>query len=145
MKVLIVEDSQKKLTGIIDTVSRYTDDYRVTKFVSTALIMCGDENYDLIITDLGLPRFVDHPIVVDAKEGLKMLYDLSYQDQYIPAIIYSTTQISEEEKAYTKDIKYPVLGQVTTDTELDEKIQEYLKKNKEGNVILKLENKIGEN
>jgi len=47
---------------------------------------------------------------------------VSYMEKEIPTIIYSETELSEEEKAYLNEIEYPYLGQAKNKEELKEKI-----------------------
>jgi len=123
MKVLIVEDSTRKKKEVIDILATNNlTDIVTEKIVCKVFQRVQQENFDLLITDLGLPRFIDYPVVEDIKEGLKMMYDLSYMEKEIPTIIYSETELSEEEKAYLNEIEYPYLGQAKNKEELKEKI-----------------------
>lgn len=113
MKILIVEDNYQKNQNIINLLKKLEiSDYTTEKYVSKVLqkILIMGNTYDLIITDLGLPRFIDRGIE-DKKEGLKMLYDLSYKNINIPAIIYSKTEIHDEQLNYLNELEYPFIGQ----------------------------------
>ena len=78
-----------------------------------------------MITDLGIPRFIDNPIVEDVREGLKMMYDLAYEDIKIPTIIYSKTEIYDEQVEYLEEIEYPFLGQARSVESLEKMIKNF--------------------
>lgn len=120
MKVLIVEDSKIKQTDVIQLLKRYhIEEIVVEKFVSRAIERLLSMHYDLLITDLGLPRFLDFPTVEDEREGLKMLFDLEQEGIKIPTLIYSNTDIYEEQVEYLEEIKYPIYGQSKSIEELE--------------------------
>lgn len=127
MKVLIVEDSKIKRDNIIRLLEMNgINNYVTETFVCNVLAKIQNMKIDLIITDLGLPRFIDNPIVENPKEGLYMLYDLSYDEINIPTIIYSETELYDGQIQELQDIKYPYLGQAKNQKELEEILQKYL-------------------
>lgn len=133
MKVLIVEDNNRKKEEIKEVLEGYgITDISTEVFVSRVFQRANQEEFDFIVTDLGLPRFLDKPVVEDPKEGLKMLYDLAYDEKRIPAVIYSTTELLDEQIAYLGEIEYPYFGQATNKEELQEKV---------GNLLSKFETK----
>lgn len=67
----------------------------------------------------------NHPIVEDAREGLKMMYDLAYQNIKITTIVYSETEIYNEQVEYLKEIEYPFLGQAKSPESLEELIKNF--------------------
>ena len=112
MKVLIVEDNEVKKDNIIRLLEKEgITDYKTEKFVTEVFQKVRETQFDLLITDLGIPRFVDYPIVEDAREGLKMMYDLAYDDIKIPTIVCSETEIYDEQVEYLEEMEYPFLGQ----------------------------------
>lgn len=128
MRVLIVEDNARKKEVVRSVLKRKEiTDISNEMFVSRVLQRVNQEEFDFIITDLGLPRFLDNPIVEDPKEGLKMLYDLAYDEKKIPAIIYSTTELLDEQINYLNELEYPYYGQATNKDELQEKVELLLK------------------
>lgn len=78
-----------------------------------------------MITDLGISRFIDNPIVEDAREGLKMMYDLAHENIKIPTIIYSKTEIYDEQVENLKEIAYPFLGKARSFESLKKMIKNF--------------------
>jgi len=127
MKVLIVEDNEKKKGNIIRLLEQISMiDYQTEKIVAKVFQKVTYTQFDLLITDLGIPRFIDNPVVEDPREGLKMMNDLAYMNIRIPTIIYSETDIYDEQVEYLKDIEYPFLGQVNSIEDLEVLIKKFL-------------------
>lgn len=117
MKVLIVDDMGYKQNEVIQCLnSKGITDYEVTsctrEAITTIINYKNNANeFDLIITDLGLPIFDDEP-VNDSIEGYYMLLELAYRDIFIPAVVYSTTEVPQEELIDLREVlEYPYLGQ----------------------------------
>lgn len=126
MRVLIVEDNEAKKDNIIRLLEKEEiTDYKTEKFVTKVFQKVRETQFSLLITDLGIPRFIDNPIVEDAREGLKMMYDLAYEDIKIPTIIYSKTEIYDEQVEYLKEIEYPFLGQARSVESLEKMIKNF--------------------
>ena len=126
MRVLIVEDNEAKKDNIIRLLEKEgITDYKTEKFVTRVFQKVRETQFSLLITDLGIPRFIDDPIVEDAREGLKMLYDLAYEDIKIPTIIYSKTEIYDEQVENLKEIEYPFLGQARSFESLEKIIKNF--------------------
>lgn len=113
MRVLIVDDMKYKQDEVIYALKQKgLEDYEIAESVSDALRYLKQNKFDVMITDLGLPRFkggfVDNPL-----EGLDMLMELSYRKiMYVPTIIYSTTNVPREDLMDLRDVfEYPYLGQ----------------------------------
>lgn len=120
MKVLIVEDNEKKKGNIIWLLEQISmTDYQTEKIVAKVFQKITYTQFDLLITDLGIPRFIDNPVVENPREGLKMMNDLAYMNIRIPTIIYSETDIYDEQVEYLKEIEYPFLGQVNSIEDLE--------------------------
>lgn len=64
-------------------------------------------------------------IVEDAREWLKMMYDLAYEDTKIPTIVYSETKIYDEQVEHLKEIEYPFLGQAKSFESLEKMIKNF--------------------
>ena len=127
MKALVVEDNLLKQGNVIRLLEKIgITDYCVEKFVAKAIEKAMHMKFDILITDLGLPRFIDHPYVEDEREGLKMMYDLGYEKIIIPTIIYSSTEIFPEQVEYLKEMEYPFLGQVEEVSELEIELRKFI-------------------
>lgn len=126
MRVLIVEDNEAKKDNIIRLLEKEgITDYKTEKFVTKVFQKVRETQFSLLITDLGIPRFIDNPIVEDVREGLKMMYDLAYEDIKIPTIIYSKTEIYDEQVEYLEEIEYPFLGQARSVESLEKMIKNF--------------------
>lgn len=126
MKVLIVEDNEQKKDNIIRLLEKEgITDYKTEKFVCKVFRKVRFTQFNLLITDLGIPRFIDRPIVEDQREGLKMMYDLAYNDIKIPTIVYSETEIYDDQIEYLKEIEYPFLGQAKNLESLEKIIKNF--------------------
>ena len=126
MRVLIVEDNEAKKDNIIRLLEKEgITDYKTEKFVTKVFQKVRKTQFSLLITDLGIPRFIDNPIVEDVREGLKMMYDLAYEDIKIPTIIYSKTEIYDEQVEYLEEIEYPFLGQARSVESLEKMIKNF--------------------
>lgn len=126
MRVLIVEDNEAKKDNIIRLLEKEEiTDYKTEKFVTKVFQKVRETQFSLLITDLGIPRFIDNPIVEDVREGLKMMYDLAYEDIKIPTIIYSKTEIYDEQVEYLEEIEYPFLGQARSVESLEKMIKNF--------------------
>lgn len=126
MKVLIVEDNESKKDNIIRLLEKEgITDYKTEKFVTKVFQKVRETQFNLLITDLGIPRFMDRPIVEDAREGLKMMYDLAYEDIKIPTIVCSETEIYDDQIEYLKEIEYPFLGQAKSLESLEKIIKNF--------------------
>lgn len=129
MRVLIVEDNDLKRDKAISILKKLgIKEILTEKYVSRVLQRIDILNPDLIITDLGLPRFIDSMRVEDYLEGLKMLYDLTYMNKRIPTIIFSETLIPEEKIEYLSYLKYPYFGQAKKVDELSCLIDKFIKR-----------------
>lgn len=138
MKVLIVEDNEAKKDNIIRLLEKQgITDYKTEKFVTKVFQKVKKTQFDLLITDLGIPRFIDCPIVKDAREGLKMMYDLAYVDIKIPTIVYSETEIYDEQVERLKEIEYPFLGQAKSIESLEKMIKDFIFSKKWKDALLK--------
>lgn len=127
MKVLIVDDMEYKQREASFILKEFgITDYDIVTSVVEAFSKTKEQHYDFMISDLGLPRFLDEN-VENRLEGLLMLYDLAYEEIFIPTIIYSTTNVPKEKIAYLEDLEYPFIGQAQSMSELDTLIKEYLK------------------
>lgn len=126
MRVLIVEDNEAKKDNIIRLLEKEgITDYKTEKFVTKVFQKVRETQFNLLITDLGIPRFIDRAIVEDAREGLKMMYDLAYEDIKIPTIVYSETEIYDEQVEHLKEIEYPFLGQAKSFESLEKMIKNF--------------------
>lgn len=126
MRVLIVEDNEEKKDNIIRLLEKEgITDYKTEKFVTKVFQKVRETQFNLLITDLGIPRFIDRAIVEDAREGLKMMYDLAYEDIKIPTIVYSETEIYDEQVEHLKEIEYPFLGQAKSFESLEKMIKNF--------------------
>lgn len=132
MKVLIVEDNFKKVADVKE-ILHYSgiNDWVVVGRVVEAFDKLFSDKFDLIITDLGIPRFPDEG-VVDTWEGLLMLFDLVYEGIFVPTIIYSTTDIPKERMDLLLEEEYPCLGQAYDSDALCALIQNYLEEQRSG-------------
>lgn len=120
MKALIVEDNRRKQRDVIQLLKKYNiEEITVEQFVSQAIRRVQSTKFDILVTDLGLPRFIDLPIIEDEREGLKMLFDLERDGIKIPALIYSTTDLYQHHINYLEDIEYPIYGQAKNMEELE--------------------------
>lgn len=127
MKALIVEDNRRKQIDVIQLLKKYNiEELTVEKFVAQAIIEAQSTKFDILVTDLGLPRFIDLPIIEDEREGLKMLFDLERDDIKIPALIYSTTDLYEHHINYLEEIEYPIYGQAKNIEELESNLVYFL-------------------
>ena len=114
--VLVVEDDQKKLEGVIRIVSGFG--VGVNYVLKTAVKEAVEEikriHFDLIITDLGLPKSAGSPVIKkeDGKNGLKMMLNLADQGIRIPTIIYSTNLLYKADEEALKECNYPFIAQV---------------------------------
>lgn len=127
MKALIVEDNRRKQRDVIQLLKMYNiEEMKVEHFVVPAIRRAQSTKFDILITDLGLPRFIDLPIIEDEREGLKMLFDLARDGIKIPALIYSTTDLYKQHINYLEEIEYPIYGQAKNIEELESNLVYFL-------------------
>lgn len=140
MKVLIVDDMKYKQDEIIYALKQKgIEDYEIAESVRDALLLLKQNKFDIIITDLGLPRikgeYVDNPL-----EGLEMLEGLSYRKILVPTIIYSTTDIPSDDLIDLREVfEFPYLGQAR-DIETLELLLQIVIDNNRGSTRVKINN-----
>lgn len=131
MKVLIIDDMKYKQDEVIYALrQKGIEDYEIAESVRDALLLLKQNKFDIIITDLGLPRlkgeFVNNPL-----EGIDMLMELSYHKIFVPAIVYSTTNIPSEDLSNLREaFEYPYLGQASDIETLELLLQIVIDNNK---------------
>lgn len=126
MKVLVVDDSLYKI-GEVEIVLKHfgISDYEAVESTTECLLKTSQNDYDLLISDLGLPLRKGEE-VQNSIEGLCMLEMLAFRGVLIPTIINSTTLVNEEDLELLTESKFPWLGQATNITELESLIKSFL-------------------
>ncbi len=103
MRALIVDDMKYKQEEVIYALKKHRiTDYEIAESIKDALVLLKENKFDIIITDLGLPRIKGEDIT-DSLEGLNMLIGLYCRKIFIPTIIYSTTNIPSSD---LNDLRY---------------------------------------
>lgn len=129
MKILIIDDNEYKINEAAYALKELgITSYDAAACVTDAYVKVRKEKYDLIISDLGLPR---HPNaeVENSLVGIEMLTIFAYKNILIPTIVYSTTEIPEEDIDYLKELDFPYLGQARDISSLMDILSSYLNKN----------------
>lgn len=140
MKALIVDDMKYKQDEVIYALKQKgIENYEIAESVRDALLLLKQNKFDIMITDLGLPRikgeYVDNPL-----EGLEMLNGLSYRKILVPTIIYSTTDIPSDDLIDLREVfEYPFLGQAR-DIETLELLLQIVIDNSRGSTRVKINN-----
>ncbi|MCI9280698.1 MAG: response regulator [Bacilli bacterium] len=131
MRALIVDDMKYKQEEVIYALKKFDiTDYEITESIKDTLSLLKQKRFDIIITDLGLPRIKGEDIT-DSLEGLNMLIGLYCRKIFIPTIIYSTTNIPSSDLTDLRYVyEYPFLGQATNIDTLTLLLQIYLENNK---------------
>ncbi len=131
MRALIVDDMKYKQEEVIYALKKLDiTDYEITESIKDTLSLLKQKRFDIIITDLGLPRIKGEDIT-DSLEGLNMLIGLYCRKIFIPTIIYSTTNIPSSDLTDLRYVyEYPFLGQATDIDTLILLLQIYLENNK---------------
>ncbi len=118
MKILIVENDTGKRERVVRILEKnHITDYHVVKFVEEALAIATNE-FDFLITDLGLPQSKEDP-KVKGKNGFKMLLELAKREIRIPTIIYSFSLFLDTEKQELKKLGVPFIVHVVDDAVLE--------------------------
>jgi len=126
MKVLIIDDSEYKVNEVIQVLKELNiDDYDIASCITDAYLKISQEKYDILISDLGLPRRKGE-FVENSLEGLEFLTILAYRNINIPTIVYSTTEIPQDSIDYIKELDYPYLEQAKDIFSLMEALTNYL-------------------
>ncbi len=112
--ILIVEDDEEKAKRVIRILNGFGGvNYVLKTAVKEAVEEIKHTQFDLIITDLGLPKSEGRPVMEeDGKNGLKMLLDLGKLEIRIPAIIYSTNLLYKPDEKALEELNYPFIAQV---------------------------------
>ncbi len=112
--VLVVEDELMKAERVIRILNGFGGvNYVLKTGVEEAVKEIKHTQFDLIITDLGLPKSEGSPVMKeDGKNGLKMMLDLANREIRIPTIVYSTNWIYKAEEKALKEVNYPFIAQV---------------------------------
>lgn len=131
MKVLIIDDMKYKQDEVIYALrQKGIENYEIAESVRDALLLLKQNKFDIIITDLGLPRLKGE-FVSNSLEGMDMLMELSYRKILIPAIVYSTTNIPSEDLRDLREVfEYPYLGQASDIETLELLLQIVIDNNK---------------
>ncbi len=131
MRALIVDDMKYKQEEVIYALKKLgITDYEIAESIQEALVFLKQNKFDIIITDLGLPRIKGEDIS-DSLEGLNILIGLTCRKIFIPTIIYSTTNIPSSDLTDLRYVyEYPFLGQATNIDTLTLLLQIYLENNK---------------
>ena len=126
MKTLIVEDNSLKITYIKEALRSFgINDYLIVKSVREAIKLVLENDFQLLICDLGLPLF-DKGVVKNSKEGLTLVQELDYIRRVIPIIIFSTTELNSKDKLMFTDWKYPLIGQARSYDELKDFLRNFV-------------------
>lgn len=126
MKVLIVEDSSYKLNEAKIVLSLFgINECEVASSISEALYMIYNGSFDLLIADLGLPTYPNE-MVKNPLEGILMLQSLAHKDILVPTIVFSTTDIPEEDTRELEEFDFPFIGQARDTQTLRNLIQIHL-------------------
>lgn len=128
MKVLIIDDMEYKTNEVLQVLkSLNIVEFDTAKSITEAYLKVYKGKYDLIISDLGLPR---HPNteagISDSLAGLEMLTIFAYRGINIPTIVYSSTEIPTEDIEYLEKLEYPYIGQAKDIVSLKNILSEYL-------------------
>lgn len=127
MEVLIIDDLEYKQEQASNILKEFDiKDIRTAGCIQSALINICQRKPDLIISDLGLPRF-EGEFVESSLSGMTMLIELAYRKVQIPTIIYSSTDIPQNDLDELKELDYPMLGQAKHNSELHSLLEEYLR------------------
>lgn len=128
MKVLIVDDMEYKQKEAIQILESFNiANYEIANCYREAMLKLRQDNFNLLILDLGFPIFSKEE-VRSSLEGLNTMEELAYRDINIATIVYSTTSMpAERVKDLTTDLEYPFIGQAQSMSELDTLIKKYLK------------------
>ena len=113
--VLVVEDDEEKAKRVIRILNGFGGvNYVLKTAVKEAVEEIKHKQFDLIITDLGLPKSMQQPFEKgrDSKNGLTMILDLAKQGISIPTIVYSTNLISKADENVLEEVNYPFIAQV---------------------------------
>ena len=131
MRILVVEDDSGKRDRLIRIFGKnQITDFCIEKFVDNAIERAMSEKFDLLITDIGLPKCANERMIKPGKPGFEMMLRLVEQNIRIPTIIYSIIFLSENEKNILEEKKYPLLSEVS-DYVVVEQIIKYLLERKE--------------
>lgn len=131
MRALIVDDMKYKQEEVIYALKKLgITDYEIAESIQEALVLLKQNKFDIIITDLGLPRIKGEDIS-DSLEGLNILIGLTCRKIFIPTIIYSTTNIPSSDLTDLRYVyEYPFLGQATDIDTLTLLLQIHIDNNK---------------
>ncbi len=131
MRALIVDDMKYKQEEVIYALKKLgITDYEIAESIQEALVFLKQNKFDIIITDLGLPRIKGEDIS-DSLEGLNILIGLTCRKIFIPTIIYSTTNIPSSDLTDLRYVyEYPFLGQATDIDTLTLLLQIHIDNNK---------------
>lgn len=125
MKVLVVEDNYEKKLEILSLLRKYgLDNFCIDNNVRDGYYSATDDDYELLICDMDLPRNGSFPIIEDELEGLNLLKDLLHNKILIPTIIFSPLEISEAKLSHLVEIGYPLIGHARDSGKLDEYMDE---------------------
>ena len=131
MRALIVDDMKYKQEEVIYALKKLgITDYEIAESIQEALVFLKQNKFDIIITDLGLPRIKGEDIS-DSLEGLNILIGLTCRKIFIPAIIYSTTNIPSNDLNNLRYVyEYPYLGRSRDIDTLSFLLQIHIENNK---------------
>lgn len=120
-KVLVVEDEYGKAKAVERILKELEIEYCLKEAVKEATEAVENDQFDLLITDLGLPKSEGSPFIKkeDSKNGLKMLLDLEKLGIRIPAIIYSTNLLSKADEEALKECGGAFIAQVIDSAEIE--------------------------
>lgn len=125
MKVLVVEDSIEKKIEILALLRKYgLDNYCIDDNARDGYYSATDDEYDLFICDMDIPKNGSFPIIDDELEGLNLIKELMRSDIKIPTIIYSPLEIAEAKINHLKDSGYPLIGHAKDSSQVDEYMEE---------------------
>lgn len=126
LKVLVVEDSQINKMLIMRTLRKMKLSFDVVTDVSDAIQKAKTENYNLIITNLSVPRFKGDKGIGGEKEGLNMLYNLSNAGINIPTIVCSPRELTMVERLALEGKGYPPVSKVDSVIYLENALNKFL-------------------
>lgn len=144
MRILIVEDSIYKLRTVEDILRKWKiTKYEVAICLSDAVELLSYNQYSLIILDLGfcVNSKDEYRKTYNARQGLELIKIMRFQSRKyqrpMPAVIvYSETEISEEEKT-------ELFGKAENETELQELLDKWYKLQKKPINVLIVEDEVG--
>ncbi len=126
-RILIVEDEFNKIKRIVKVIQKNKiSELFIAKNIAAATQKIYEMDFDFLITDLILPRFVGETILKGEKAGFDLMLQLAKHNIQIPTIIYSFSPLSQKEMETLRKVNYPLIAQAMDIAVVERILQEYL-------------------